>query len=188
MSGIASEDGHKSPIPGYIFVPEDGGRTPGAYRARWADTWGFFARITPTHCSGHYPVTFESYVRASDAYVYFTEKTNHVGDLSEIEQAAARAFITQIGTDPRHPSVPALIYAACQAMEERMYAHALYEESKNAWENASRDVQSVEEVQAREQAFAAAIEDRCDVTRTTMAANKTALRRTKHPRLRLVCP
>ena len=39
-----------------------------------------------------------------------------------------------------------------------MLAHARYEAAKNAWEDATRDVQTTEELQAREQAFADALE------------------------------
>ena len=187
MNEDARQAGRTCPIPGYIFIGEDNGLIPEAYRAKWADAWGFFALITPTHCSGHYPVTFASYVRAADAYSDFIEKTNQVGDLSEMEQAEAQTFIAQIGLDPQHPSIPSLIDATCRAMEERMYAHARYEESKRAWEDASRDAQTIEEIHAREQAFAAALEDTRNSTHTTVAAKNTASGRTKHSQLRLVC-
>ena len=162
--------GQDYPIPRYIFVPEEGRRVPEPYRARWHDTWGFFALLTPNHCGGHYPVTLEAYVAASDAYAQFVEMSNLVGELSDYAQESQRTFISQIEQDPLHQSVPAIIEAACKALEKRMVAHARYEASKLAWEAASRDVQTVEELDAREQAFANALE-RCenspDVTTST---------------------
>ena len=188
MSTSESEVGRTSPIPRYIFIGEAGGPIPEAYRARWHDEWGFFARITPNHFSGHYPVPLADYLRAVDAYADFIEKANTVGDLSEQEQAVQREFVKQLGVDPGHTSIPAVVEAACRATKRRMLAHARYEAAKSAWEGASRDAQNVEEIQARERAFAAAVEDHGNGTQVTVVARKPALHRTKPPQLQLVCP
>ena len=175
MSANSRAAGRTCPIPGYIFIGEDGGRTPEAYRALWGEAWGFFARITPNHFSGHYPVPLADYLRAADAYADFIEKANTVGDLSEQEQAVQREFIKQLGVDPGHTSIPAVVEAACRATRRRMLAHARYEAAKNVWEDASRDVQTTEELQAREQAFADAVEACSFMSRAIRDADKLVM-------------
>jgi ADP-ribose pyrophosphatase YjhB (NUDIX family) len=98
------------------------------------------------------------YLRASAAHGAFVARADELGNLSDQEQAIQREFIRQIGADPSHPSIPAMADAAARTTKRRMLAHVRYEAAKNAWEDASRDVQTTEELQTREQAFADALE------------------------------
>ena len=158
MSAGSTAADRACPIPGYVFIGEPREGTPEPYLATWHDAPGFFARLTPHHFSGAFPVPLVDYLRASAAHGAFVARADELGNLSEQEQAIQREFIRQIGADPSHPSIPAMADAAARTTKRRMLAHARYEAAKNAWEDASRDVQTTEELQAREQAFADSLE------------------------------
>jgi hypothetical protein len=145
-------------MPGFIFVPEPSTRMPDAYCAKWHDHCGYFAQLTPTHISGHFPVTVETYVRAAEIHSCLMERTSKLNELSDKSQAATQVFVTEIEANPRSTEAPSLIEAACQARSDQMAAHILYLEAKNAWEAATADVSTEEEMEARRLAFVHALE------------------------------
>ena len=158
MSGQTTETGQSRLIPGFIFIPELSTRMPDAYCAKWHDHYGYFARLTPTNISGHFPVTVEAYVRAAEIHSCLMERTNKLNELSDKSQAATQVFVNEVEANPRSTVAPSLIEAACQARSDQMAAHILYLEAKNEWEAATADVTTEEEMEARRLAFVHALE------------------------------
>jgi hypothetical protein len=158
MSTNSREVGRTYPIPGYIFIGEPREGAPEPYLAEWHGEWGFFARLTHNHFSGAFPVPLVEYLRAAAAHEAFVASANELGDLSEQLQAIQHEVLKQLGVDPTHASIQAMADAAARTIKRKMLVHARYEAAKNAWEDATRDVQTTEQLQAREQAFADALE------------------------------
>ncbi len=175
MSGQSIEAGQNRLIPGFIFIPELSTRMPQAYCAKWNDHYGYFARLTSTNISGHFPVTVEAYVRAAEIYFCLMERTTKLNELSDKSQAATQAFVDEIEADPRSASASALIEAACQARSDQMAAHIQYVEAKNAWDVATADVTTEDEMEARRLAFVHALEATEDESQVPNGMNSSMM-------------
>ena len=158
MSSAAFDAAGGRLAPGYIFIGEGSERAPEAYRAWWGGAWGFFARITPHHFSGHYPVTVEEYAVAADAHRILIIQRKVFDECSVEHKAAEQAFFDQLEVDPAADCIIALVDAATKSRSDLMHMHAMHVHLTNRWEAASRDVQTTEELHAREQAFADEVE------------------------------
>lgn len=145
-----------APLRGYIFIA-GAGDMPEAYRALWQGKWGYFAKITSTHISGHFPITAETYAAIAKTYAEYSLHHNAYLRSKDYRDSVDEniAHATKHNYDE---GLETLFEIALSYEKEMLWAAARRNRAEAAFLELAREPETADEINAREQAFADAIE------------------------------
>lgn len=143
------------PLRGFIFV-KGSNALPPAYRTFWQGEEGFFAKVTQTHYTGHFPVKAARYAQIVKAYELYCFHYSAYERLKESRECVNEdiAHATAHNDDK---GLQTLFDIALKYDAEMLWAAAHQARAQAAFHRLIREPETDEEIAARDQELVDAV-------------------------------